>query len=115
MNTALPDVTGGLQRAAEPPAAPELDPLMVSKYSLDAPTCEEAQAEMWRFYQIPERDIDPGGKHTGQFVACFDGIIRGYDESELALRTRVAAELDIHPARIAVSYLDSWWLPNSWR
>jgi hypothetical protein len=85
---------------------------MISKYSLDEPTYDECQAEMWRFYQIPEGEVDPGGKHAGQFVACFDGVIRGFDESELALRDRVAAELGIHRARVAVSYRDCWPPPK---
>ncbi len=74
-------------------------------YSLAEPTFEEAHYEWIRFYQIPQGEIDPGGKHTGQFVACFDGVIRGFDHDPLVLTPRVAAELGIHPARIVISYL----------
>jgi hypothetical protein len=105
MDTTLTDATGTPRRPADTPA---VDPLFVSNYSLDEPTYDEAQAEWWRFYQIPQDQIDPGGEHAGQFVACFDGVIRGYDPSEVTLRTRVAAELGVHPARLAVSYLDCW-------
>jgi hypothetical protein len=73
-------------------------------YSLAEPTFEEAHYEWIRFYQIPQGEIDPGGMHIGQFVACFDGIIRGFDPDPLTLTARVAAELGIHPARIVISY-----------
>jgi len=108
MDTALTDVAGTPHRAAERPVGPDVDSLFISKYSLEEPAYDECQAEWWRFYQIPQGQIDPGGKHVGQFVACFDGVIRGFDPSELALRTRVAAELGIHPARLVVSYRDCW-------
>ena len=44
-------------------------------------------------------------KHPDQFVACFDGVIRGFDPDPLALRDRVAAELGVHPERLVISYL----------
>jgi hypothetical protein len=103
VNTALTD-TPATDCSADPTAVPEVDPLMISKYSLDEPTPDEAQAEWWRFYQIPQGEIDPGGKHIEQFVACFDAVIRGFDPDPLALRARVAAELSVHPERIVISY-----------
>jgi hypothetical protein len=115
MSPALTDATGTPHRA-DPPAGPEFSgPISTTiwpgpypsatVYSLDEPTFEEAHFEWIRFYQIPQGEVDPGGKHIGQFVACFDAVIRGFDPDPLVLTARVAAELNIHPARIVISYL----------
>ena len=70
---------------------------------LDEPTFEEGLAEWGRFYALPLEVIAAG--HADEFVACYDGQVRGYDTDSTALRNRVAAELGVHSERVVISYL----------
>ena len=70
------------------------------------PTFDEAHAEWLRFYRIPAEDLDPTGDHAGQYVAALGATIRGYDADPVALRSRVASSLNVHPERLVISFLD---------
>jgi hypothetical protein len=73
---------------------------------LDEPTFEECVAEWNRYDEAKKAGMktDPDGTHPYQFVAFHDGRIWGYDKDPAALRERVAAELQVHPARLVIDY-----------
>jgi hypothetical protein len=75
---------------------------------LDEPTVEECLAEWRRYYDYPQGLIDPGLKHSDEFVAFYDGKVVDYDPSQTELRARTAARLGVHPARLVISHLGDY-------
>ena len=99
-----------------PPVAPTVDPpgdadpgrslLPPAVYSLTEPTLEESLAEWSRFYARSEAGlVDPDGQHCDEYVAFFDGEVRGFGPDPVRLRLDAAHALNVHPERLVISYL----------
>lgn len=77
-------------------------------HPLDEPTFEECHAEWVRYYDAPAGVIDPGLKHSDEFVAFYDGQAVDYGPDPTELRSRAAAMLGVHPARLVIAYLGDY-------
>ena len=75
---------------------------------LDEPTADECYAEWGRYYDTSTTVIDPGSKHPDEYVAFYDGKPVDYDPDATKLRTRAAATLGVHPARLVIAYLGTY-------
>ena len=75
---------------------------------LDEPTADECYAEWGRYYDALPGVIDPGAKHSDEYVAFYDGRAVDYGPDPTELRTRAAGTLGVHPARLAIAYLGDY-------
>ena len=95
-----------------PPGTNEVAPLVPPPSSpnpLDEPTFEECHAEWVRYFDTPAGVIDPGSKHSDEFVAFYDGKAVDYDPDPTELRDRAASTLSVHPARLVIAYLGDYY------
>ena len=94
------------------PTTPVLNPPSIPNTStelLAEPTFEECHAEWIRYHE----DLNAGRLHfreipEGHHIAYYSGRIVDHDEDPILLTVRAAATLNIHPARLVVSYPWMW-------
>jgi hypothetical protein len=95
--------------ALDPPATAPPAPSNPTVDLLTEPTFEECVLEYTRYFEDRDANrisvrVAPEGHH----VAYFAGAIHDHDADPAALRSRVAAALGVHPARIVVDYPWMW-------
>jgi hypothetical protein len=76
---------------------------------LSEPMFEECVLEYTRYFEDRDANrISVRAAPEGHHVAYFAGTIHDHDADPTALRSRVAATLRVHPARIVIDYPWMW-------